>query len=239
MRLEIASRKAVKYACENFHYSKIAAPRAYDFALSIFNNKNEWCGCICYGKGANNNLLSPYGLTQGQGAELIRVALNGKQENVSKALSISLKIFKKKNPLSKLIVSYADIDQEHFGIIYQATNWYYVGKYNENSRGAFIIKGKKVHGKTVHGKSIGQNINEIRNHLDPNATEFITKGKHKYLYPLSDDMKELCEKLKKPYPKRVKTIESDGTPFQEEEGGANPTLTHQFKQSENSHAIKT
>ena len=109
MRLEIASRKAVKYACENFHYSKIAAPRAYDFPLSVFNDKNEWCGCICYGRGANNNLLSPYGLKQGQGAELIRVALNGKQENVSKCLAISIKIFKKKNPLAQLIVSYAEL----------------------------------------------------------------------------------------------------------------------------------
>ena len=227
MKLEIASRKAIKYACENFHYSKITSPSAYHFALSVFNDKNEWCGCICYGKGANSNLLNPYGLVQGQGAELIRVALNGKQENVSKALSISIKIFKKKNPLAKLIVSYADVDQEHYGTIYQATNWYYTGKYNEGSIGAFMIKGKKVHGKTVYSKGISQNINEIRKYLDPNATEFITKGKHKYLYPLTLDMKELCEKLKKPYPKKsVSSIDSDAVHNPMEEGGAVPTDAH-------------
>ena len=202
MRLEIASRKAIKFACENFHYSKLAPPRAYDCAFSIFNDKNIWCGVICYGKGANNNLLSPYGLKQGQGAELIRVALNGKQENVSKSLSLSIKLFKKLNPLAKLLVSYADVDENHSGTIYQATNWYFTGKYNEGTRGAFIVNGKKTHGKTIYGKGISQNINEIRKYLDKNAEEFITKGKLKYIYPLDKNLIPLCKSLSKPYPKK-------------------------------------
>lgn len=39
---------------------------------------------------------------------------------------------------------------------------------------------------------------------------------YKYIYPLTKEMKELCEKLKKPYPKRVQNIDSDVPPSQEE-----------------------
>lgn len=217
MRLEIASRKAVEYACKNFHYSKLAPPRAYDFPLSVFNDNDEWCGCICYGKGANNNLLSPYGLSQGQGAELIRVALNGKQESTSKALSLSIKLLKKKNPLIKMIVSYADSEQGHIGVIYQATNWYYIGT-SKHAHHIHIKTGKRIHNR-VYSELPKEKQKEYRN------TDIYDK--HKYIYPLEKSLIPLCEKLKKPYPKSVKSIDSDATPFQEEEGGAVPTLTHQ------------
>ena len=210
MRLEKASRKAVDYACKNFHYSKNAAPRAHDCAFSVFNDENEWCGVVCFGLGANSNLPKPYGLKQGQAAELIRVALNGKQNNVSKVLSISIKMFKKVNPLCKLLVSYADVDQGHTGVIYQATNWIYEGKVNVGQRSAFIINGLKTHNKTVYGRGVVQNISEVRKHLDPNATEFITKGKHKYIYPLDKSLIPLCKSLAKPYPKATAELPHKG-----------------------------
>ena len=77
---------------------------------------------------SNNRIGSEYGLNQGQIIELVRVALNGKQVATSQVVAASIKRIKKDVPLCKLIVSYADIDQAHKGIIYQATNWYYVGK---------------------------------------------------------------------------------------------------------------
>ena len=143
MRLEKASNKAIKYACLNFHYAKSIPVNV--FGYSVFNEKNEWCGVILYGNGANNNIATQYRLKQGEVIELVRMALNGKQESTSKALSISLKLIKKDVPLCKLIVSYADKDQNHIGTIYQATNWVYQCTVNENTIGAFIINGKKTH----------------------------------------------------------------------------------------------
>ena len=54
MRLEKASYKAIKYACLKFHYAKSIPAAA--FGYSVFNKNNEWCGVICYGLGATNNL---------------------------------------------------------------------------------------------------------------------------------------------------------------------------------------
>lgn len=200
MRLEIASQKAIKYSCINFHYAK-AVP-VNPFAFSVFNSKNEWCGCILYNAGANPNIGKQFNLVNGQIIELIRMALNGKQESTSKALSLSLKLIKSKMPTVKMIVSYADLDQNHFGTIYQATNWFYLGLQKPTGRAAFIINGKKTHPKTLHSRGIKQSINEVKRLLDPNATEFFTNGKHKYIYPLDKNLIPLCKSLSKHYPKK-------------------------------------
>ena len=103
MRIERASKQAIQYACLNYHYAKRVAPRCYDLAFSVFNDKDEWCGVICYGRGGTPAIASPYNLKQGQVIELIRVALNGKQEQTSKAIALTLKQIKKYAPLVKLI----------------------------------------------------------------------------------------------------------------------------------------
>jgi len=200
MILKPASHKAIKYAIMNWHYSK-SIP-VVQCAYAVFEN-NEWCGVICYGTGATSKIARPYGLQQGQVIELVRVALNGKQSNTSKALAISLKLVKKDNPLVKLIVSFADLDQNHKGVIYQATNWYYQGLLNQGIRTGFIVHGKKTHHKTIHAKGIVQSLEAVREKLDPNAEPYITKGKHKYIYPLDKNLVPLCKRLSKEYPKNA------------------------------------
>jgi hypothetical protein len=147
MRLEIASNKAVKYACLNFHYAK-AIPNV-GLAYNVFNKNNEWCGVICYGIGATNNIAEPYNLKQGEVIELVRMALNGKQDSTTKAMAISLKLIKKNAPNVKLVVSYADSEQGHYGIIYQATNWFYTGFSVDTN---LIINGERKHRRTLGSK---------------------------------------------------------------------------------------
>jgi len=204
MILKKASQKAIKYACMNFHYAKAIPVNTTGF--SVFSRKNEWCGVILYGSGATINIAKPYGLVAGQVYELVRMALNGKQESTSKAMAISLKLLPKVLPLCKMVVSYADIDQDHIGTIYQATNWYFVGETNVGMRSGFIINGRKTHNKTIHGKGVKQSLDEVRKHLDPKAEPYVTKGKRKYLYPLTKDMRQMCEDLAKPYPKNAREV---------------------------------
>lgn len=205
MRLEKASKKAIQYACLNFHYAKSVPVNV--FGYSVFNNENEWCGVILFGIGANNNIGKEYDLKQGQIIELVRVALNGKQSATSQVLAKAIKLVKKDIPLCQMLVSYADIDQEHKGIIYQATNWYFVGKTMINKHdSSWIINGVRRHGRIISDiiKSKGglkglTRKQFITKYIDKNATEYITKGKIKYLYPLNKKMKKLCETIKKPY----------------------------------------
>jgi hypothetical protein len=194
MRLEKASRKAVDYALMKFHYAKTIAPRAHDNAYSVFNGNGEWCGVICFGMGATPQIGSPYGLKQGEAVELIRVALNGKQETTSKVIALGLKLLKKHSPLVRLVISYADKGQNHKGTIYQATNWYYVGDSDSSGMEYF------VDGKWRHAKAIKPHIKKI-------AKKRKSSGKNKYIYPIDKSLKSLCEELKKPYPKKDMALE--------------------------------
>lgn len=207
MRLTRANDKAIKYACLTFHYAKCVpvVPLGYN----VYNGKDEWCGCILYSLGATLNIAKPYGLQQGEVVELTRVALNGKQECTSQAVAMSLKQLKKDCPAVRLVVSYADIDQDHYGTIYQATNWIYTGETDAGDR-KFIIHGKLTHRKTIHSRMIVENgkkincpqtLEYVRKYFDPNAKLFITKGKRKYLMPLDKRLKKQIQALAQPYPK--------------------------------------
>ena len=222
LKLDWATHTTAKYACENWHYSKVI-PVGKLVKVGVWENK-KFIGVVVYGRGANNNMLKPFGLKADEGCELTRIALTNHLSQVSKILSISLKFLKQKCPNLRLVVSYADQDQNHHGGIYQATNWVYDGLKNVNTVGAFIINGKKTHPKSVHSKGVKQSISEVRRLLDPNATLFYTKGKHRYLMPLDKEMEEQVKLLKQPYPKREKQGNED---FQSLPGGATPTLTLQ------------
>ena len=219
MKLEIASLKAMQYSCKNFHYSKSTPVNPFGF--SVFNDKNEWCGCILYGLGANNNIAKQFNLANGQVIELLRMSLNGKQESTSKAMSISIKLVKKYLPNCKLLVSYADIDQDHIGTIYQATNWYYIGSSIVNKKdGSMLINKKRIHGRLISDKckryGLSKNLENVKKvYNTDDVIEYMTKGKYKYIYPIDKSLKSLCESLKKPYPKKsVENIYGDVNSYQ-------------------------
>lgn len=204
MRISKAKPEATRYACKIFHYAK-AVP-VCQYVYNVWNDEDEWCGVIVYGGGANPQIAMPYDKWLGQVIELERVALNGKQGHgkTSEAVAMTIRAIKKEAPWVDLLVSYADIDQDHVGVLYQATNWIYEGIRNVGSRGAFIIHGKKMHTKSVASKGWKQSLLWLRENVDPTTEEFITKGKHKYLYPMNKRMRKRVKALAQDYVKKEK-----------------------------------
>lgn len=200
MKINLASFKAVKYACAKFHYAKTVPSIKY--AFNVFNHNDEWCGVIIYSEGANRNIGKPFHLYSGEVLELVRVALNGKQETTSQAVAMTLRELHKKAPHIKMIVSYADLDQNHVGTIYQATNWIYLGKVKENALGGFLINGKKRHQRFIYSKGIKTSLDVIKKYIDPRAKKIISKGKHKYIFVFDKKIKKKWLKQSKPYPKK-------------------------------------
>lgn len=202
MRISKATPEAARYACLYYHYAK-AVP-VCQYVYNIWNDDDEWCGVIIYGGGATPHIADPYDKWQGQVVELERVALNGKQGHgkTSEAVAMSIKALAKEAPWIDLIVSYADMDQNHLGVLYQATNWFFTGLCNVNTIGAYIIKGKKTHPKSIYSKGWKQSLLWLRENVDRDAQEFITKGKNKYLYPMNKQMRKRIEILSVPYPKK-------------------------------------
>ena len=228
MRLTRTTHKAAMYACKHWHYTATMPSCAKGY--NVYNDADEWCGVILFSNGANANISKSFDLGQGEVCELVRVALNGKQENVSKPLSMVMKQIKKDAPLLKCIVSYADIDQLHLGTIYQATNWLYLGDSGKGTISGFIINGEKKHKKTIYShiivengvkKNCPQNIDNVRKYIDVNAQPLVTKGKRKYVMPLNKKMRKKLMPMSKPYPKNEEWVKIDRAKFmKEEENGA-------------------
>lgn len=192
MKITKANSKAIKKACLDFHYAKSVPTVQY--AYNVYNDKNEWCGVIIFGGGANNNLAKSFNLYNGEILELERVALNGKQEQTSKAVSLALKVLHKENPIVKMIVSYADHRQKHLGIIYQATNWLYLGK-TITTDFQYFYNGKWTHERTINSK---KNKEELKQKLQKRQNS----NKFKYLYVFDKKLRKKYQEISLPYPKK-------------------------------------
>lgn len=185
--LKKASNKAMNYACKNFHYSKSLPVACFGFA--VFQD-DIWCGCVLFGRGATQQLPLTFNLVQGQVLELTRVALNGKQHKTSEIVARSIKLLRKYCPLVKIIISYADTEHNHLGIIYQATNWKYFGKTHSISH-IDPEDGKRKHSRTLNAKY--GHVKGFQIVKD--------KPKHKYLYFYDKKLENEFKDRFKPYPK--------------------------------------
>ena len=224
LKIDYATHKAAKFACENWHYSKtIPVPPLVKF--SVYEN-NKFIGCIIFSRGASSNISKPFGLEQIEVCELTRVALKKHESNVSKMVSIAIKMLRKQNPKIKIIVSYADPNNGHNGSIYQALNFIYIGETAKTNK-YYDKTGKMWHSRQVSEKGYNIQYGERVKALKPSELlKCKEKGKYKYVYPLDSTMKEFCLKLSKPYPKKcVGGVESDTSGVHPEEGGALPTPT--------------
>lgn len=193
------SYEAAKHACLKYHYSK-SVPAGKLVKFGVWED-NEFIGCVIFGRGGTLQIGQPYNLNQDEVCELVRVALKEHNTPVSKIISKSLQQLKQSNPLIKLIVSYADSNQNHLGIIYQATNWIYEG-WREVTP-SIVLNGKKYHARSVHAKYGFNGIQWLKKNVDSKAHYAEDKGRHKYLMPLTKATRRQIEPLSKPYPKAV------------------------------------
>jgi hypothetical protein len=219
IELKIASRKQVEYACRNFHYAK-SVP-IFSIAFSVFQN-NDWCGCVVYGFGANNNMAKEFGLPFGKVFEFQRMALNGKQSCTSKILALSIKLIKKNCKNVELLVSYADSEQGHTGIIYQATNWLCTGISGWNKK--YYIDGIELHAKSIYSKYKCNGVQELKS-KGVNIVVVNALPKHKYIYPLNDRIKQQVLPLAKEYPKPAVKAFTDDAPAHQLEKAVVTDLT--------------
>lgn len=83
--------------------------------------------------------------------ELSRVVVQSRTKNAASYLvGNSLKMLE---PKPCAIISYADMEQNHCGIIYQATNWLYTGATKSHDK-AYIVDGKRTHPMTLRDRGI-------------------------------------------------------------------------------------
>ena len=219
LRVDWATHAAAKYACENWHYAdsmpigKIVKVGAWE--------RGSFTGVVIFGRGANRNMLKPFGLMQEEGCELVRVALCNHQNPVSRIVALALRFLKRQSPGLRLVVSYADPEQGHHGGIYQAGNWLYLGASSPSKE--WWHEGRWKHTREVSWGAFGGECN-VRDHRKLPCRD--RPGKHRYLMPLDPEMRERVLPLSKPYPKPEQASEGEESSrpaTSGEEGGASPT----------------
>lgn len=209
LEIKTVSHTAAKYACEHWHYSK-CMPAGKCIKYGVFED-SKFRGVVIFSRGANNNLLKPYGLKTTEGCELSRVALSNHKNTVTKIISICFKLIKKSNPDIRVVISFADTAQGHEGKIYQAGNWLYLG--SVKSTPDYFYKNK-----WRHQRSINSLLGSLKR-LPPETKKREGSLKHRYLYLLD---KSLLSSISKFIKKRGSSSMVECQAFQSEDNGSSP-----------------
>lgn len=218
LRLDWCSRKAAQYAVTHWHYSK-TMPAGKLVTIGAWE-ADTFIGSIVFGLGATPNLSKTYHISMQECCELTRVALRTHNAPVSRIVAIALKMLKRLCSGLRLVVSFADSRQGHFGGIYQAGNWIYSGAVSLDT---WVIGGVRMHPRSVVATYGTQSAAAIRT-MDPTAHK-VWADKYRYLMPLDAEMRERVSLLAQPYPKQASVASSDAPAFPAGEGGAAPTPT--------------
>lgn len=110
------------------------------------------------------------------------------------------------------VVSYADTEWGHAGIVYQATNWLYTGATTSHDH-AYIVDGKRVHPMTLRDRGI---TNPKQWAKDNGIATAPPMEKHRYFYLNGTPRQKaaMLRKLKYPvveaYPKLEKSVYDAG-----------------------------
>jgi hypothetical protein len=221
LKIDWATHEAARYAVENWHYSEVL-PVPPLVKVGAWED-GKFIGVVIFSRGANNNLLRPFGLTCVEGCELTRVALTQHKTPVSRIIRMGMMFLKKNSPSLRLIVSFADPSEGHHGGIYQAGNWVYTGRRPPTTE--FLAPD----GKQWHGRMVSKDGRiKVQGKYRPcwktsQCTPVEKQGKHRYLMPLDNEMRKQILPLAKAYPKRAGSDTSDTPAFQAGEGGSLPT----------------
>jgi hypothetical protein len=131
----------------NIHYAKRIPSISYTFGLF---ERSELVGVVCYGTPASSPLRRGICGEKWETIvlELNRLCLiNNKPNEASRLVGFSLRLI----PSPRIVISFADTEQNHLGIVYQATNFLYTGL--SAKRTDWKIRGQEhLHGITIADK---------------------------------------------------------------------------------------
>ncbi len=147
-------RQDVKDFIEQWHYSGSINGCIADFCFSLTDREGKLRGALFYGRMAMANQYKKFGATESDVIELRRLCCDDNTPKNAESFFIgrSLRLLRR-SWHGKTVVSYADKEYGHSGIIYKASNFKYLG----DSKGAKVIiwNGRRYHDKAIRTKYKG------------------------------------------------------------------------------------
>ncbi len=187
-QVQICERPEIKSFVETWHYSKSINGIMSDYCFKMMH-AGEIVGAAIYGKMAMAGAYKKYGESASDVIELRRLCcIDETPKNAeSRLIGRSLRWLKQNTDIKK-IISYADANYGHSGVIYQASNFEKLGM---TSRGKMIKYNNKLyHDKCIRTKYKGALkpfAKRIKDALESGEAICIkTLPKNIYLYKLRD-----------------------------------------------------
>jgi len=217
--LKLVNKITAKNFVKKYHYSHSSNLCVVSYGLfyktdipsKFFNEMDsKLIGVIIYSQPAGRSAAESISelIKIDECLELIRlVILDGYGKNIeSWFISQSFKLLKDDFPHIKAIISYADGEQNHRGIIYQATNFYYQG----NSALALMpnysvsLTGppyKWIHSRTISSTYGSHNVEYLKKKIGHTFWRKKESSKHRYIYLIGNkrDNRKILKNLKHPF----------------------------------------
>ena len=177
-------REEVRDFIEKWHYSKNINGIISDYCFKLMDGENL-IGGIIYGRMAMANQWKKYATKEEEVIELRRLVLVDDTKRNAESYFIGRTLrWLKINTDIRVVVSYADPEYGHSGVVYRASNFKLIG---QSSKGKVIIrKGKKYHDKTIRTKYKGKLkpfALEVKKALETGEAFYKnTAGKNIYVY---------------------------------------------------------
>lgn len=207
MRVEPISKRDSEHFVVQKHYSKRASIFWAGFALIIDGHVE---GVVVYGQPSPPIQRHAFKDRDFKLYELARLVVQTKEKNAASFLIANSLRMLADQPCA--VVSYADSEWGHAGIVYQATNWIYTGSTVSHDH-AYIVDGKRTHPMTLRDRGI-TNPKEWARANGIETAKPMPKHRYFYLCGTRKQKREMLSKLTYPvisdYPKLPKSMYDDG-----------------------------
>jgi ribosomal protein S1 len=184
----LCERSEIRSFIETHHYSKSINGVKSTFCFKILF-KERLVGAILFGQ-LSTTAWKKFSSVEEEVLELRRLVLvdAAKKNSESRVISKAIKQIKKESSTVKFIVSYADPNYGHTGVIYRASNFKFVGMSGKDKGFVDTETGKLYHSRALRTKYKGEYkpfVLRLREKLDKGLLKPIDlKPKYCYVYAL-------------------------------------------------------
>ena len=185
--VKLVDRNTVREFIEKWHYSNSISGCIADYSFALYDDNNVMVGAMFYGRMAMANQWKRFSDKPENVIELRRLCCiddtpkNAESFFIGRSLRLLRKVWG-----NGVVVSYADKEYGHTGVIYKASNFSMVGEI----KGARVILwgDKRYHDKTIRTKYKGELkpfAKRVKDALESGDAEYKkTAGKFTYIYNL-------------------------------------------------------
>jgi hypothetical protein len=185
------TRKEVSSFIEENHYSHNINGVKSNYCFQVTYNE-ELVGAVLYGQ-MSTTAWKKFGDTEKEVLELRRLVLLDKclRNSESRVIGFTLRWLKKNAPCVKTVVSYADPNHGHEGVIYKASNFKLVGMSGADKAFRDVETGRTYHSRALRTKYKGEYkpfVKRLRDRLDKGLLEpIVLMPKYCYTYQLTKE----------------------------------------------------